>query len=364
MIVITTRSFLPELGGMQILMTDIANHLSKYEEVKVYAEDSKNSDEFDKNQKYQIERIKGFKFIRKFRKANQINDLFYKNKKIKALIADHWKSLEKLSKNICQSTTTICLIHGKEINHPNGSPLNIRMLNSLAKSKYIIANSEFTKNLAIEKGLDKEKLIIINPGSDIDETEDLDESGALDIFNNADPKIISVCRLEKRKGLEKSLLALKNFESKYENFKHIIIGDGEEKINLENQVRDLNLTKNIIFLSEVNSRMKNSLIKLADFFIMPSIKVGKSIEGFGISFLEAAKYGTPSIGGIVGGASDIIKHDKTGLICNGESHEEIYECLIKMMENNNYKSYGENAKKFSKQFAWDLQIKKYIELIN
>ena len=35
---------------------------------------------------------------------------------------------------------------------------------------------------------------------------------------------------------------------------------------------------------------------------MPSIKYKKSVEGFGISFIEAAQFGFPSIGGKDGGA--------------------------------------------------------------
>ena len=363
MIVITTRNFLPEIGGMQTLMSDLAMHLSKFYEVKVFAEVSKDSKKFDESQKYEIIRVKGIKFIRKFRKANQIQDLFLKNKNIIALVSDHWKSLEKISKNTCLSSCTICLIHGKEINHPKGSPLNIRMLNSLTKAKYVIANSEFTKNLAIEKGINENKIVIINPGTNIHENESLDENYAKKIFNNANPRIISVCRLEKRKGLENTLLALKNFQSKFENFKFAIIGDGEEKENLKNQIKNLNLSQNIILLQNIDTKLKNALIKFADFFIMPSIQVGKSVEGFGISFLEAAKYGTASIGGIQGGSSDIIKNKNTGLLCDGNSHGDIYKSLILIMENHNYKVFGENAKIFARQFAWENQINKYIDLI-
>mgnify|MGYP006450927623 CR=1 FL=1 len=99
MFVITTRSFLPDIGGIETLMTELSYNLSKHGPVKVYAEDKPNAKAFDQKQKYEIERIKGFKFIRKFRKANQIHDFFNKNKGIAALISDHWKSLEKLSKN-------------------------------------------------------------------------------------------------------------------------------------------------------------------------------------------------------------------------------------------------------------------------
>ena len=56
----------------------------------------------------------------------------------------------------------------------------------------------------------------------------------------------------------------------------------------------------------MDTKLKNTLIKFADFFIMPSIQVGKSVEAL-VFLLEAAKYGTASIGGIQGGASDIIK---------------------------------------------------------
>ena len=46
---------------------------------------------------------------------------------------------------------------------------------------------------------------------------------------------------------------------------------------------------------------------------MPSIIFKKSVEGFGISFIEAASYGVGSIGGKDGGANDAIKMKKLGL---------------------------------------------------
>ena len=60
---------------------------------------------------------------------------------------------------------------------------------------------------------------------------------------------------------------------------------------------------------------------------------------------------------------DIIKNKKTGLLCDGNSHEDIYKSLMLIMENNNYKVFGDNAKNYAKLFAWENQIKKYIDLI-
>ena len=98
MIVVTTRNFLPEIGGMQILMSDLAKHLSKFYKVKVYAEVSKGSDKFDEVQNYEIIRIKGFKFIRKFRKANQIQDFFLKKKILQPFYLIIGKVLKKSQK--------------------------------------------------------------------------------------------------------------------------------------------------------------------------------------------------------------------------------------------------------------------------
>ena len=61
---------------------------------------------------------------------------------------------------------------------------------------------------------------------------------------------------------------------------------------------------------------------------MPSIIYKKSVEGFGIAYVEAAQYGVPSIGGIDGGAADAIDHEKTGLICDGNNLDEFIHQLI------------------------------------
>jgi phosphatidylinositol alpha-1,6-mannosyltransferase len=96
---------------------------------------------------------------------------------------------------------------------------------------------------------------------------------------------------------------------------------------------------------------------------MPSIIYKKSVEGFGIAYIEAASYGTPSIGGIYGGESDAIKSGHTGYLCNGNDLNALYESLLKILENNYYSKLGVNAKEFSKDFNWNKIVKKYIELI-
>ena len=96
---------------------------------------------------------------------------------------------------------------------------------------------------------------------------------------------------------------------------------------------------------------------------MPSIIYKKSVEGFGIAFVEAAQYGVPSIGGKDGGASDAITHNKTGLICDGNSLDEIYSSINKLLENKNYIKFGKFAKEDSSKFLWSNIIEKYKRIL-
>ena len=96
---------------------------------------------------------------------------------------------------------------------------------------------------------------------------------------------------------------------------------------------------------------------------MPSIIFKKSVEGFGISFIEAASYGVGSIGGKDGGAEDAIKNNETGLLCDGKNISEIYNSIIEFFNNDNYKKFGSNAIKFSENFSWKKIIRQYLDLI-
>jgi phosphatidylinositol alpha-1,6-mannosyltransferase len=167
MFLIVTRSFPPELGGMQSLMWGLSKELSKNFMIKVFADYIKDHKAFDEQESFSIERVGGIKLLRKYRKAQLINEFIRRNK-IKGIIADHWKSLELIKSN----KKKYCLIHSKEINHSKGTSLNKRVLNVLNNVEKVIANSLYTKNLAIDCGVSEDKIIIINPG--IDHIESLD----------------------------------------------------------------------------------------------------------------------------------------------------------------------------------------------
>ena len=317
MFLIVTRSFPPELGGMQILMAGLSESLSNYGAVKVFAYEYENSKNYDNKSSLSIERIKGIKLFRKFRKSHLVNNFIDKNIGIKAIITDHWKSLEVIKDENLKKNKIFCLIHSKEINHQMGSLLNKRMLRSINKANFIIANSNFTKKLATKVGIDSSKINVIFPGIDKPSAiQNYSKIKAEKIFGDSFPKIITVARLDKRKGHDKVLMLIKNLKIKFPKIKYISIGYGKEENNLKKLSNELSLDKEVIFLKNIDNSLKLSLISESNLFLMPSRIEKNSVEGFGISFVEAASYGVGSIGGVDGGASDAIFDGKTGLLCD------------------------------------------------
>ena len=360
MYLVITRTFPPELGGMQNLMWGLTRSLSKLNLIKVFADYDENHEEFDKSVSFSIERVSGMKLIRKYRKSYMINDYLDQNNKVECIIADHWKSLELIKTN----KKKICLIHSKEINHSRGSTLNKKVLSVLNNVDHIVANSNFTKNLAVDLGVEEKKIVIINPGIDpVSEvpTKYLDE--AEDILKGKKNRLITVSRFDKRKNHEKVIMAVRNLKEIYPDITYTCIGYGDEEDKLKKLVIELKLEDQVTFLKDVPSDLKNALVAKSDIFVMPSIIYKKSVEGFGIAYVEAAQYGVPSIGGKDGGASDAIIHEKTGLICDGNKLEDIYSSIDSLFRDNKYIEYGKEAKNNSENFLWDKAIEKYKRIL-
>ena len=363
MFLVSTRNFPPDIGGIQNLMEGLSNALLNHGPVKVFADKFDDCETYDLNSKLNIHRVSGFKIFKKYRKANLVKD-FIDTNNLRAVFFDHWKSIENVDSSILKKTRVFCLIHSKEINHSIGSSLNKRMLESLDKADFVIANSNFTKDLIIKSGYKNNNIKIINPGCNYpipiyNESKKFAES----IFGESFPNLITISRLDRRKSHRNILMTIKNLLPQFPKLKYVSIGDGDEKDNLESLKKELGLEKEVKFIYKTSEQEKLSLLEKSDIFVMPSVIFKKSVEGFGISFIEAASYGKPSIGGIFGGESDAVLEGKTGYLCDGNDLNSLFETFIKILKNDHYKKLGINALEFSKKFDWNKIIKEYINLI-
>ena len=270
----------------------------------------------------------------------------------------------KVLENINTKIRKTCLIHSKEINHKKNSFVNKRVVKVLNNCDHVIANSNFTKKLGIEIGVNEEKIKVINPGVfPREEVNPKIDEKILKKLEGKEPRLITVARFDKRKNHEKIIMSLRNLKEIYPNIIYICIGQGDTLESQKKLIKELKLESNVLFLKNLSKDEKNSFLKNSNVFVMPSISYKKSVEGFGIVYVEAAQYGVPSIGGKVGGASDAIIHEKTGIICDGNNLEEIYSSIDKLLKDHRYKEYGKAAKDYSENFNWKKIIKNYQKIL-
>ena len=178
------------------------------------------------------------------------------------------------------------------------------------------------------------------------------------------PGLITVSRFDKRKNHEKVIMALRNLKQIYPDIVYICVGYGDEEENIKKLVKELDLESQVMFFKDISNELKNALVAKSNIFVMPSVIHKKSVEGFGIAYVEAAQYGIPSLGGKDGGAADAIEHEQTGLICDGSNLDDIYSSINSMLENKKYLEYGKNAKDHVSKFYWSNIIEDYKKILN
>ena len=365
MILILTQSFPSRIGGIESLMLNLSLGLSKKEKIIIFA-DSHNifyDAIFDNQYKdiILIRRVGGIKFFRRRKKIREIKP-FIESKKVKLVISDTWKSLELgidyLNKNKIPS---LCLAHGNELLSNKEYKKN-RIIKTLNKVNLIVANSFFTKDLVKKLIKSDIRLNVIHPGAtDIRNIKDVKVPNI-----EGNPILLTLARLEKRKGHASIIKSIKKLRFEYPNIQYIIAGSGPELSNLKNIVKSENLENSVVFVGLINDYQKKYLFEKTNLMVMPTIDEthNQSIEGFGIAYLEAAFFSIPSIATNLGGTSEAVIDNVTGKIIN--NIEDLYPSMLRLLnDKKTILELGKNAQKRAiDEFNWKYITEKYLSLID
>jgi len=228
----------------------------------------------------------------------------------------------------------IVYAHGEEILVARRS----RQLMLMAKAVYrfadlVIANSRSTEELV--RGLSpRANVARIHPGVDVQAFVRKPEE--LAAFRQAwrwpaEASVIStVGRMEPRKNQAAVLRAIHGLRRAGQPLAYICCGDGPERGALMELARELDAHSWARFPGAVSDDEKILTYGACDFHVMPSIRHGEMIEGFGIVFIEAAAAGVPSICGNTGGQAEAVLHDKTGLVVDGNDPRQVETAIGRM----------------------------------
>lgn len=232
---------------------------------------------------------------------------------------------------------------------------------NLKKADVIVSISQATKEELVKRGVSKSKIKVIPVGINIDEYQkkmDLNVAGkrlSERINSNLTGKkiLLTIGRLVERKGhawfIDQVMPLLD------ESFIYLIVGDGEQRKNIEELIISKNLQKRVFLLGKVDDEYKIKLLRLANVFIMPNIEVKNDPEGFGIVALEAAAAGLPTVATDIQGIRDAVKDGESGFLV-GSMDKDLFVSFIKNADKNKSLKIVDHAKKF----RWNTLAKQYL----
>ena len=103
------------------------------------------------------------------------------------------------------------------------------------------------------------------------------------------------------------------------------------------------------------------IYRLCDVFVMPNRTtrgptLAGDVEGFGISFMEAASCGKPVIAGRSGGAVEAVVDEETGLLVDPEAVEDIARAMERLLSDAELRlRMGQAARlRAETRFDWNL----------
>lgn len=258
---------------------------------------------------------------------------------------------------------TVCIIstkHGyQEKVLQQYDPVNYKKPNNLYYhiTKYIlrkidinIAVSKAMADLYFNLGMSKTHYPYIHHGITFPE---FDKPVHGENYRRASSQLITVGRIEIIKGHHFLIDAMPMVLEAFPETKLLVLGDGTEKANCEEQVKTARLQGNVEFMGFVHQPYQ--YINNSDIVIQPSF-----FESFGLVFIEGLALKTPIIAFDVPAGNEILENNKTALLVSKGDSKALAEKIIYLLKNPDVaKQIAENAyEKYKNEFTTEAMVKK------
>jgi len=190
-----------------------------------------------------------------------------------------------------------------------GNPL-VREIEEMALllADRVVAVSQLTKDAIVrEYRIPAAKIEVVHNSIDLDDVVGLDSDNAyryLSAMKALGYRVVAnVGRLTIQKGLPNLLKAAEEVIARRPKTIFLIVGAGEQYYQLIELAASLGISQNVVFAGFQRGKNWRDTFAIADLFVMPSIS-----EPFGLTPLEAAGYGTPSLISRQSGVAEVLQN--------------------------------------------------------
>jgi len=207
---------------------------------------------------------------------------------------------------------------------------------SLAKFDKIIVFSELQKNVLEKLGVPKEKQIIIPNGVNENIWKPFCERNKkYDQVKNklGDERIfLYMGRIANEKNVEELLRSWR--QTKNNNCKLVIVGDGPMKPTLENSFSILSEDKLIWWGTELDIETRVAIMQIAEVFFLPSL-----VEGLSLSLLEAMSTGTACVATDAGADGEVLENGAGIVISTDNVSAQLKTIIPILVEHPSFTKY-------------------------
>jgi phosphatidylinositol alpha-1,6-mannosyltransferase len=225
--------------------------------------------------------------------------------------------------------------HGEELTNWGRGRKFALMRFVFRRADAVLANSDFTRDtLAGLLGVDPGRIAVVYPT--VDENRFRPGLSGEDLRAGIAPApgqrlILSIGRLQRRKGFDSVIRALPLLQQKGIDAHYVVIGIGDDREYLQRLAAELGVSDRVHLLGHVGYEDLPRWYAACDLFAMPNRDIDGDTEGFGLVFLEAASAGKPAVAGTGGGTASAVVDGVTGLRVDGENLEAITRALARLL---------------------------------
>ena len=226
------------------------------------------------------------------------------------------------------------------------------------RASFLIANSRSTRTILREQwNVPEDRIRLLYPGVDTRRFVPAARNASVRQQLRWDERhvVLTVGRLQKRKGHDQMIRALREVRRTIPDVLYAIIGDGEERQALNELVVKEGVSDHVKFMGEVDDAGLVSCYQQCDLFALPNRREGADIEGFGMVLVEAQACGRPVLAGDSGGTAETMRIGETGRIVDCSRSGPITAVLCELLpQREMLDQMGQAGRRWvSQQFDWD-----------
>ena len=193
----------------------------------------------------------------------------------------------------------------------------------------IVTVSEYVRQYLIKENISPQKIVAIPTGIDTNKFDPWKTNSNLREEVGIAKDILlagTISILRRKKGHHLLLDAIPLVLRKIPEALFLIVGDGPQKGNISNKVRDMGLSEKVILLG-MREDIPN-ILKSIDIFVLPTLQ-----EALGTSFLEAMAMEKPVIGFNIDGVKEVIKHGLNGYLVESGNPVLLADAIVDLFKN-------------------------------